>query len=100
MTALSEFTDAGSAVKLRSAPDRGLPGFAVRLSAAAAPYCAEAEARVIAGHFPRLPGIGHGATAAKDFRHCAGFFGWGQMARLTGAGLVQMLRRQVTRQGA
>jgi hypothetical protein len=54
-------------------------------------------ARDMARHFLRLLGTGHGLTAARDFRRCAGFFGWGQMARLTGAGLAEIGRRLVTR---
>jgi glycosyltransferase involved in cell wall biosynthesis len=56
--------------------------------------------RDMARHFLRLVGTGHGLTAAKDFRRCASFFGWGQTARLTGAGLVEMARRLVTRRAA
>jgi glycosyltransferase involved in cell wall biosynthesis len=54
-------------------------------------------ARDMARHFLRLLATGHVATAGENFRRCAGFFGWGQMARLLGAGLAEMLRRAVTR---
>ncbi len=54
-------------------------------------------ARDMARHFLRLLGTGHVATAAKDFRRCSRFFGWWQMARLLGAGLVEIARRLATR---
>jgi len=56
--------------------------------------------RDFARHFLRLLGTGHGLTAIRDLRRCAGFFGWVQTLRLTGAGLVEMGRRLVTRRAA
>lgn len=53
--------------------------------------------RDLARHFLRLLGAGHVSTAARDLRRCAGFFGWGQTARLAGAGLGEVLRRLFSR---
>jgi glycosyltransferase involved in cell wall biosynthesis len=50
-------------------------------------------ARDLARHFLRLLGTGHLSTVARDLRRCAGFFGWGQTARLTVTGLAEMGRR-------